>query len=150
MKKYIQLATISDTIGVSNCNKLCLPISYSPIEYGYYILSPYHEVIIIKYDNKIVGYLIGGYDNKIFHIMSIGVLKEYRNQGLGKLLLDFAEKIVKPYVNTLSLYVHVENASAINFYKNNGFKFNKRIKNYYRSAMKVKSSSDALHLMKQI
>ena len=65
--------------------------------------------------------------------MSIAVLKKYRNNGVGKNLIN---SIKKKNLPEISLYVLESNINAIAFYKNLNFKIIKKLDNYYESLNK--------------
>ena len=133
MEIYCGTASIFDVNSISNCNENCLPLSYSPIEYIFYILSPFHEVFTLKKDNEVIGYAVGNYNDNNFHIMSIGVLDKFRGNGYGNKLMSCIITHIKKYVENISLYVNAGNTVAINFYQKHGFKIVGDLKNYYKA-----------------
>lgn len=70
--------------------------------------------LYVYIENKVVIGFIGMID---IHIEGIFVDKEYRNVGIGKLLLDKAKELN----DNLFLNVYKKNRMALDFYKNNGF-----------------------------
>lgn len=76
-------------------------------------ILPNANLYIYKEDGIIKGF-IGMIDS---HIEGIFVDKQYRNIGIGKLLLGEARKIH----SILSLNVYKKNQGAVDFYKNSGF-----------------------------
>lgn len=84
--------------------------------------------LIAKDDNKNIGYLaacpkeIPYRLSRYIEIENMGVIPEYRSQGIGQKLIDECLKIAKDkgfqkvYVNA-----YFKNIGAINFYKKNGF-----------------------------
>ncbi|MEM3833256.1 MAG: ribosomal protein S18-alanine N-acetyltransferase [Thermoprotei archaeon] len=81
--------------------------------------------IVAEKDNEIVGYLsasIEGYFNKVCHLLSIAVLPEYRNRGIGSLLLKHLIDLIKTKgIRSIILEVKKDNEPAINVYKKFGF-----------------------------
>lgn len=79
-------------------------------------------------DNKIVGVSGAMIDEfaKMRHralVISIYVLPEYRNKGIGKVLLEtLFDKLEKKGVQQVRLFVETQNEEAINLYKDLGFK----------------------------
>ena len=66
------------------CNKQNLPIFYEPGTIKYFINSDHH-LIIVAHDNKtnnIIGYTICQINKTVIHILSIGINKEWRNNGI--------------------------------------------------------------------
>jgi ribosomal protein S18 acetylase RimI-like enzyme len=74
---------------------------------------------------KIVGILLG-YANdsatKNAYIGTLGVLEEYRSQGIGKSLVSFMKELSRSYgMERICLFTHKSNEPAIRFYIDNGF-----------------------------
>jgi ribosomal protein S18 acetylase RimI-like enzyme len=106
-------------------------------------------VLVATYYNKVVGFIIGIFKIKdLVHIMSFAVNKEFRNNGIGTLLLDEFKKHIKG-ASSITLNVHDQNKNALNFYYNYGFTLDKVIKNYYLGIIKDKTY-DAYQLIKHI
>lgn len=89
--------------------------------------------IVSKLNNEVIGF--AGFKILIdeANIMNIVVRKDFRNQGIGTLLL---EKLIslseEKKVNSITLEVMEENYSAIHLYKNFDFKIVGMRKNYYQ------------------
>ena len=138
---------ITDMNALSSVNKECLPIYYQPMEFMYFVLSPSFDIFIAySSDNTIVGYLLGEFQDKNFHIMSIGVLKKYRENKIGTKLLDYCIQNIKNNHQTISLFVHTENTSAIKFYKKNKFIIVRTLKNYYEGSIPNTNVQDAYRM----
>jgi ribosomal protein S18 acetylase RimI-like enzyme len=96
-----------------------------------HVRSRIRKAIVAECDGRIVGFLLGSIQKRppVFatsyqaYVDSIAVIESKRNQGIGGMMLDVFEKWAKekkmPYV---MLNVVVENAAAIRFYENRGFK----------------------------
>ena len=90
------------------------------------ILNKNKGFILIAEENKeIIGQLMITYEwsdwsNKnIWWIQSLYVVKEWRKKGIFTQLLKKVEKLaLKNNIKTIRLYVHKENKTAINVYKN--------------------------------
>ena len=84
-------------------------------------------ILIAEVESKIVGILdfSNGNRNRIAHTGEFGmsVLKEYRNQGIGSLLLKALMEWAKQNstIEIISLNVHANNERAIGLYKKMGF-----------------------------
>ena len=141
MNVTIRKASINDTTDISQLNKNCLPIYYSRMEYFLLIVSPIHLVSVAEIDNKIIGYIVGEFNdsNKNFHIMSIGVDDKVRNKGIGTILITNLVDYIKEKCNNITLFVHDENEKAIRFYIKNGFIKISHSSNYYEGNLKAKS-----------
>ncbi len=97
------------------------------------LLSENSKYIVAKYNSQIIGFagiklLIDKAD-----IMNIVVKKQFRNQGIGKLLLTNLISLCKKLkLTSLSLEVMEENYPAIHLYKSLGFEQIGLRKNYYQ------------------
>ncbi|KAI8365954.1 separation anxiety protein like [Radiomyces spectabilis] len=75
---------------------------------------------------------VEGEQTKVY-MMTLGVLKPYRNAGLGKLLLDhILEEAKTIQAKSVYLHVHVKNEDGLAFYKKHGFEVTGEEKDYYR------------------
>lgn len=95
---------------------------------------------VCEIDAKVVGF-ISSWVNDNTMILNFGVLKEYRRQGIGDLLL---KKVFDVAQGDITLEVRVSNTNAINFYKKRGFKEVTIRKNYYSNG------EDALLMLKEV
>jgi ribosomal protein S18 acetylase RimI-like enzyme len=80
--------------------------------------------ILTAYDNnKVIGLLVGLPEgNENLHIYSMGVLRDYRNMGVGSTLLaKCINDMIKRNINEVVLDVHSDNIPAYNLYKKLGF-----------------------------
>ena len=131
--------TRKDYEQVEVVNSATLRVSFS------YLYSIYHkkhpDLFLVAEDspeNKIVGFIlvdINGGDVKKDSalVYAIGVLEEYRRQGVGKLLIYKLNENHKKHPNVKELYLHVQesNTDAFKFYEKLGFQFTKTIKQFY-------------------
>lgn len=80
--------------------------------------------IALNDDNVEVGWICVIYQkwNNLARLWDIEVDERYRNQGIGKLLLDFAERTAKNWnCRAIILECQSSNFPAISFYRKNGF-----------------------------
>ncbi|AWR97125.1 GNAT family N-acetyltransferase [Acidianus sulfidivorans JP7] len=108
------------------------PYPYSLLKAYLYIASGLY--LVAKDDNNnILGYIIGIIQYKVRgHIVSIAVKKEYRNKGVGNMLIKEIEKRFLAYNCSYSyLEVMITNYSAIFFYRYNNYYIIFTRKNYY-------------------
>jgi len=70
---------------------------------------------------------------RMFYIMTLGTISEYRHLGLGTTMIETCMRLVEkdPHCGALYLHVIVFNSGAIRFYENLGFHRVKEIKDYY-------------------
>lgn len=107
------------------------PYPYSLLK-AYYYLS--RELFLVAREgDQILGYALGiiqyGYRG---HVVSIAVKREFREKGIGRLLLLELEKKFREYYCTHSyLEVNYKNLNAIIFYNKLGYIVVKFQKNYY-------------------
>ena len=93
------------------------------------------KYLVAKLNNEIIGFagikiIIDEAD-----IMNIVTKKIYRNQAVGKLLLNEIINLCKKHnLNSVSLEVNEINSSAIHLYENFGFEKVGNRKNYYNSS----------------
>lgn len=116
---------------IEEIGKKCLPIYYKYNDL-FMLEIKKHKVYKIEDNNNIVGFIVFKYyenENRV-HIMSIGVLEEFRRKSFGSLFIEF---IKENYKSDITLYVQITNENAINFYKKNNFIIEKKITNYYKT-----------------
>ncbi|MGD0818121.1 MAG: N-acetyltransferase [Methanomassiliicoccales archaeon] len=98
-------------------------------------LSPYwpNGFLVVEEMGRIVGFLFGIMSSEVeSRVLMLAVKKEYRNQGLGTMLLNrFLQEGANRGVHFVSLEVRASNLSGIRFYQRLGFMMTGRIPNYY-------------------
>ena len=87
-----------------------------------------------------IGVLIGHFlyqDQKVseFEILHVAVLPEYRNQGMGRIILEELEKQLKSTGKSVKIFLEASavNKFAIKLYEKLGYKAYNERKNYYGS-----------------
>ena len=107
-----------------------LDIYYDKNHLNYFITNKNYKMFKVIFENNICAFVICEIinDNKL-HINSIAVDKKYRRIGIGSFMLSSIKN--KFNYKYITLYVSVKNTKAINLYKKNKFKINKKINNYY-------------------
>ena len=89
---------------------------------------------ILKYFNKSIGYILLRSLNDEEEVLSLGVLKSNRRQGIAsKLFYEFEKGAIRNNVQRIILEVRVENYPAICFYEFLGLKKIKVLKDYYKT-----------------
>jgi ribosomal-protein-alanine N-acetyltransferase len=125
-------------------NRKCLPENYPSgffVEISDRFPKSFLVTELVK-SKEIVGYIMGrierGLSNYGFrltkkgHIVSVAVLHEYRNLGVGLDLVSKSLKAMEDYGATeFVLEVRESNMSAISLYKKLGFENSKMLKGYY-------------------
>lgn len=146
----IRRASISDNENVCSCNKACLPICYSSIEYIFMLMSGY-IILIAEKDKKLLGYIISNFENDSLHIYSFAIYPEHRRMGIGSMLINKnIETAKKNNCKKISLNVHTENITGLKFYKKLGFKKNKTLINYYNNRIPNTDNQDAYSLERYV
>lgn len=96
----------------------------------------------------IVGYCVAAEKGNWAHLISVGVLRQYRRRGVGKALIRRLIASLSSRVNELRLEVKEGNREAIMLYKEMGFEQMGSIRNYYEdgsSAVKMLLRIDEAH-----
>ncbi len=91
------------------------------------------RLYLIRYKENNVGYLVLSfgfsfeYKGRDAFIDEFYIKQEYRNQGIGKLTMDFVEsESIKLNINAVHLEVEPHNSNANRLYLNKGYKSNDR------------------------
>jgi len=140
----VRLFEEKDLDEVVRINWACLPENY---DNAFFLSLFYHypkTFVVAEQDGKIVGYIMGRIETgfselKRFslirkgHVVSVAVVPEQRNKGLGTSLLEKGLEGFKEYqVSETFLEVRESNKVAIDLYQKFGFNTVRRIKGYYR------------------
>ncbi|KAL7329430.1 N-alpha-acetyltransferase 50 [Mucor circinelloides] len=118
-----------------------------PIAYGQKF---YNEVLnagelakMVYYDNEYAGAICcrkepskyANFTARVY-MMTLGVLKKYRNLGLGSILIEHIVETLRrqsdPIVTSIYLHVQTVNEAAIRFYTRNGFRIQSIVPDYYK------------------
>jgi ribosomal-protein-alanine N-acetyltransferase len=131
---------------VVHINEICLPENYSN---GFFtdLYERFPDTFIVaEKDGTIIGYIMCRVESGFFgmslrtfsfakkgHIISIAVLPENRNIGVGHKLIDEALQAMSMCYEAGSCYleVRVSNTNAINLYKQTGFEVERTVRGYY-------------------
>ena len=113
---------------IEEVNKLLKELDYKIEEKSFD--NDFLKVLIYE-DNGIKGVLVYQDLIDILTIDYIIVNKSYRKLGIGTKLLSFLEEKYKN-INNITFEVRESNKSAIDFYKNNGYKEVTKRKHYYK------------------
>ena len=137
----ISTASSEEFNKIEEIGKQSLPIYYSKFDLLMLGLTN-HTILKIIDNNNIIGYLVYNTieKEKRIHIMSIGILENYRRKNYGSKLIEHLKNTDN---EKISLYVQVSNTKDINFYQKNNFKIDKKIVDYYEN-LEVK---DALYMV---
>ena len=146
----------ADLDAVMNINRVCLPENYAP----YFFLDTFNTLpeafVIAELEGQVVGYIMCRLEHGFSdlrklrfarkgHIVSVAVMPEYRNMGIGCSLVQQALSAMPTrQVDECYLEVRVNNYPAINLYKKLGFEVARTIPRYYFDA------SDAYVMVKPL
>ena len=134
----------SDLIGVMEINMKTLPEHYSDYFYESLLSDLPEAFIVAEINGKYAGYIMCktefGFSNfkklgfvKKGHVVSVAVLDEYRNKGIGKALVEESNKGVQQR-QCVEMYLEVRcsNNEAVKLYENLGYIIKQRLRSYYR------------------
>lgn len=152
MSITIRKATKEDCVDISRCNETNLPLHYTPYDYSIMAVSNEYVVGVATFGFKehTVGYIVGQITEKNVHILSFGVDEQFRRMKIGSQLLNFVENKVKGICEEISLYVHLDNKTAIQFYEKYGFKIDEHLIDYYEGNLENVTTQDAYKMIKTI
>jgi len=134
----------SDIIPVMEINLKTLPEHYSDYFYESLLAELPEAFLVAEVEKKLVGYIMCkieyGFSNfkklgfvKKGHVVSIAVLPDHRQKGIGRALVEEAIVGVKlKKSDELYLEVRCSNNEAIKLYEKLGFIIKQRLKAYYR------------------
>jgi ribosomal-protein-alanine N-acetyltransferase len=129
---------MADIMAVHEIDRLSFPIPWSENTYKYEIQenrSSHMNVVEIKYNgqNRVIGYVGFWFIIDEAHISTIAVHPEFRNQGIGELLLKWTLKAAdKLEARIITLEVRVSNQTAIRLYTKYQFEIVGNRPRYYR------------------
>ncbi len=128
---------------VMHINQVCLPENYA----SYFFTELYErfpETFIVAEENrKVVGYVMCRVETglpdfgllgiaKRGHVISIAVLPEHQQEGIGEALMKEAMSGMRNYkAKECYLEVRVTNAPAVNLYRRLGFQTERIVHHYY-------------------
>ncbi|WP_440059233.1 ribosomal protein S18-alanine N-acetyltransferase [Thermogladius sp. 4427co] len=95
---------------------------------------PGNIFIVAEISGKVVGYAAGFIEDRIGHIVSIAVKPAWQNRGIGSMLLDSLERLLKSRgAVCIYLEVAVNNRKALNLYLKKGYRIISLLEKYYGS-----------------
>ncbi|MGI0088224.1 MAG: ribosomal protein S18-alanine N-acetyltransferase [Nitrosotalea sp.] len=134
----------SDIIPVMEINLKTLPEHYSDYFYESLLAELPEAFLVAEAEKKLVGYIMCkieyGFSNfkklgfvKKGHVVSVAVLPDHRQKGIGRALVEESMAGVKlKKSDELYLEVRCSNNEAIKLYEKLGFIIKQRLKAYYR------------------
>jgi ribosomal protein S18 acetylase RimI-like enzyme len=133
----IRKGRVDDIPAFEYIDKLCFPktIRYSRFDFLYYFFKKNVFTLVFEEDGRAQAFLIADLKSPTDgHIISIDVHPSFRRSGLGRKLMDEAERIFDELgIDQVSLEVHESNVIAQLFYTDMGYRLERKLFNYYHS-----------------
>ena len=154
-KRIVQIrqAEISDAENLLNCIKKYVPeseyipklsheikgtINQEKEWINFFLMNKNSLLLVAEYNNQLIGNIdLTGNQRKLMEhtaVVGMGMLKEWRNTGLGTALLSNAIEWAKQneLLEVIWLQVYTENIAGLKLYKKMGFLENGTIKNFFK------------------
>ncbi len=140
----VRRSELEDLHAVVEINMSTLPEHYSDYFFESILKELPEAFIITELNGKIVGYIMCklefGFSNfrklgfvKKGHVVSVAVIPEHRNKGLGTALMqEGISGMTSKKCDEVYLEVRVSNESAVKLYEQLGFIIKTKIRGYYR------------------
>jgi ribosomal-protein-alanine N-acetyltransferase len=140
----IRRCETADLSTVMDINMLTLPEHYSDYFFESILSELPESFIVAELYSKVVGYIMCkiefGFSNfrklgfvKKGHVVSVAVLNEHRNQGLGNaLMIEGINGVIARNTDEIYLEVRISNTAAVRMYERLGFQIKSRLRTYYR------------------
>ena len=108
---------------------------YNPSLFNYFYEIFPEGFWVCEKNHKIVGFIVGVKTNsEIARILILAVLKLYRQQGVGNILLNnFLREVEIKNIKQVELEVETKNNPAIEFYLKHGFEIIDVLPKFYRN-----------------
>lgn len=124
----------NNVLSVQSIQKNCDEPVWSESSLSHLIYKGSGYGYILKHLNKSIGYILLRSLDDEEEVLSLGVLKLNRRQGIAsKLFYEFEKGVIRKNVKRIILEVKVENYAAICFYEFLGLKKIKVLKDYYKT-----------------
>lgn len=128
----------------------CFAKGWSALEFeSFFERSGVFAALAYSPENKPVGFIICWIIEDVCDLLSVGVLPEFRREGVGLLLLNYGLTTARDLgALRMMLEVNITNAAAITLYEENGFVRDGVRKAYY--SQPDGSKADALRLVREL
>ncbi len=104
--------------------RLYYPLLDKPEFFRKKIKKDKDSILVAEENEKVIGTVFIIYDAWNPFIFHLGVLPEYRSRGLGKKLMETAEKkIWKTGAKEITIFVTDDNKEVVDYYKKMNYKF---------------------------
>ena len=120
-------------------------IAYSLAELQWYLQLPGAACLVASRGKVILGFILVSHNRGHGHIITIDVLAPHRRFGIGSALLCKSERVLT-LTGTREVWLETatDNAAAIAFWRNHGYRTRGHLKNYYPGGL------DALAMSKRL
>ena len=127
----VRLATRSDLVAICGIEEDSFLDPYPQALLSRLLREHTNHFLVAEISGRLVGYCVSSKDGSLAHLISIGVLREYRKRGIGSALIQTLLAEIGPRVRELWLEVNAGNEEAIRFYEGFDFRRVMIIDNYY-------------------
>ena len=115
-------------------DQACFPktIAYGRSEMKRYLDAEGSHCIVARIAGKVAGFILTIRAREFAHVITLDVLKEFRRQSVGSLLLDAAEReAASASARLMYLETATTNKAAIALWKKHGYRETGTIENFY-------------------
>lgn len=136
-KTIVEFAKTSDVVEIGNLSQHYvehgLGWRYTPRRIKKLINNKTKNVVVARYDDKLVGFGIMTYERDQANLDLLGVKVSYRHRGIGTLVVNWLEEVGN-LAGVYNVYVQVRktNESAIKFYQKLNYLVIDEKKGYYQ------------------
>ena len=117
---------------VMEIERLSVPQPWTRGMFEREICLPISRFFVAQYGNRVVGYAGYWYVSDEAHIVNLAVHPDFRNKGVGRMMLEHMERKMKNQgIGKALLEVRASNTAAQRLYECSGFRANGMRKNYY-------------------
>jgi len=146
----IEALVSSDLVAVAQCIAIDADaFPYASAQFGQRTGAAVIEAARALGERRVIGFVASRPRASDLHIEGIAVSRDLRRRGIGRALLRAAAASARAAdMNTLSLHVSVENASAIALYEREGLILRRRLRGFYRTGQlgEIDAYEMVLHL----
>ena len=136
-RTIVEFASVSDVNEIGNLSRKYIEHDllwqYTPKKILRLIESKAKNVVVARKGNKLVGFGIMTYSEKLANLDLLAVKLIYRRRGIGRKIVEWLEEVAT-LAGIFNIYVQVRkiNKGAINFYKKIGFQVIDEKSGYYQ------------------
>lgn len=119
----LEPATVNDIEGIMEVERTCFQAAWTYEQYAQGMTqTDRHCSVVARWEGRVVGYAAMDRGGLEAHIATLGVLPNFRRQGIGRALLRYLLQWARQHgVETVSLEVRQSNVAAQQLYRQHGF-----------------------------